>query len=87
MDDIKWVNKAKWRDAGFVVRKYEALCDSMGTDWKNDFREVLEYMVNYAIWKAEIYDEGRQGQNPMKKSKLITASTLGRTPRVILTFC
>ena len=88
VSNIDWLNKAKWRDAGFVVKRYDELLNEQGPDWTSDFKEVLEYMINFCIWRGKTFDEKRKKVNDVKKTgKMLCASTLAQTPKVILKIC
>ena len=58
---MTYFDKAKWKSAGFSTRRYNYVLDKMGADWKNDFKEVLEYWINYAIWAAEDFLKKSRG--------------------------
>ena len=77
----------KWKAAGFCKTRYEDLLDAMGRDWRNDFREVLEYSVNYAIWSAEAYLEKTRVKTDECKDKAISEAVLGHVPSPIRAAC
>ena len=63
--DISYVGFKRWKEAGFVKAKYDKMCEDMGKEWNNAFKEVLEYAVNYAIWHLGLWASARRsGKDP-----------------------